>query len=410
MARIHPIGSPDTPVGRGALAALLGCGLFSTIGLFSPGLVLPQIEHAFAATPHAELLTQLIGAVASFAFAIGAPFAGALIARFGCRRVVVPCLLVFALVGTAPLFLNDLRTMVATRVVLGLALSGVFTGGLAGIGALPEMQRARMFGWFSVVGGAAAIALFPLVGTLARIDWHLAFAVHLVALAIVPLALSLPVALGIAERTATPESSDRARSLLTLPMLGLLVLAGFAGMAMFLPPMYSPLYLASVGITDTRLVAIPVTLGSIAAVFASASYGYAHGRLGIHGLSATTMCVMGLALLVAGSVSSIPVFTVAIIVHSAMLALIAPNVSASALAISPSEQGSKAIGLANGVMFGAQLLFPFIASSIRGATSLAGVFLAFGSVALAIGVVTGSYLGMTRRSARARPISTSVTD
>jgi MFS family permease len=402
--------SRDTQLSSGAQAALLGCGLFSTIGLFSPGLVLPQIEHAFAATPHAELLTQLIGAVASFAFAVGAPFAGALIARLGCRRLIVPSLVLFAFIGTAPLLLDDLRAMVATRVVLGLALSGIFTAGLAGIGAMPEQQRARMFGWFAVVGGVAAIALFPVVGALARIDWRLAFTVHLVALAIVPLALRLPPTLGIAERGATPHAARGASGLLTPAMLGLLILAGFAGMTMFLPPMYSPLYLTSVGITDTRLLAIPVTLGSIAAVLASASYGHLHGRLGIHGLSAAAMLVMGLALLVAGSVSSIPLFTVAIVVQSAMLAVIAPNVSATAVAISPPAQHSQAIGLANGVMFGAQLLFPFIASAIRSATSLAGVFLAFGGAAIAIGIAISSYLGVTRRSGRATTISTSVPD
>jgi hypothetical protein len=45
------VGQPSA----GAQAALLACGLFSTIGLFSPGLVLPQIERAFAAVPHAAL-------------------------------------------------------------------------------------------------------------------------------------------------------------------------------------------------------------------------------------------------------------------------------------------------------------------------------------------------------------------
>jgi MFS family permease len=390
----------DRPVNTGLGAVtqvtLLACGLFATIGLFSPGLVLPQIERAFAATPHAELLTQLIGAVASFSFAVGAPFAGALVARLGCRRVIVPSLLVFAIAGTAPALLNDLWSMVATRVVLGVSLSGIFTGGLAGIGAMPETRRARMFGWFAVVGGAAAILLFPAVGAMARVDWHLAFTVHLVALAIVPLAWRLPATLGVvAPRTAT-DASGGVSTMFTPAMIGLLGLAAFSGMAMFLGPMYSPLYLASFGITDTRLLAIPMTLGSIAAVLASASYGFLHGRLGIFGLSATMMVVMGLALLVAGSVDAMTIFTVAIVVHSATLAVLAPNVSATALAVSQPGRGSQAIGLANGVMFGSQLLFPFIASAIRAATSIAGVFLCFGVAALAIGVSVHAYLRLRR--------------
>jgi MFS family permease len=193
-------------------------------------------------------------------------------------------------------------------------------------------------------------------------------------------------------------------------MLGLLGLAGFAGMSMFLPPMYVPMYLDSLGIKDSLLLSIPVTLSSIAAVFASVGYGYLHGRLGIHGLSAATTLVIGVALLVAGSVSSIPLFTAAIVVQGSMLALIAPNVSATAVAISAPTQHSQAIGLANGVMFGAQLLFPFIASAIRGYVGLVGVFFAFGGVSLAIGVGISSYLRLKRSRPRVTNIPTSVPD
>jgi predicted MFS family arabinose efflux permease len=391
---------PQAPLGAAARAGLLGCGLFSTIGLFSPGLVLPQIERDFAANPHAGLLTQLIGAVASFAFAVGAPVAGALIARHGCRRVIVPALVLFALAGTAPLLLNDLGVIVATRIALGLALSGVFTGGLAGIGVLPEAERARMLGWFAVVGGAAAILLFPIVGAVARIDWHLAFGVHLVALAIVPLALRLPARFGM---VAASASADGTGSMMTPAMWGLLGLAAFVGMSMFVAPMYSPLYLASIGISDTRVLAIPVTAGSIAAVLASALYGPLHGRLGIHGVFAAAMLCMGIALLAAGSVAAIPGFTAAIVVHSAMIALLAPNISAAALALGPAARGSQTIGLANGVMFGAQLLFPFVAAAVRGAAGLAAVFFVFGAVALLLGAAIGLRTLRSRGGSHAAP-------
>src|SRR4051812_35161688 len=102
---------------RLARAALLGCGLFTTLGLFSPGLVLPQIEREFSAMPNAALLTQLVGAVASFSFSVGAPAAGVLIARYGCRGVIVPALFLFALFGTAPVALHDLWVIIGTRLL-----------------------------------------------------------------------------------------------------------------------------------------------------------------------------------------------------------------------------------------------------------------------------------------------------
>jgi MFS family permease len=384
----------------GAQAGLLACGLFTTIGLFSPGLVLPQIEKAFAGTPHVELLVQLIGAIASFSFAVGAPFAGALTARMGCRRVMLPSLILFAIAGTAPALLDNLWAILATRVVLGLALSGIFTGGLAGIGAMPEDIRARMFGWYSVVGGAMAIAMFPVVGVLARYGWHLPFVIHLLAAAVVPLVALLPRELGQIVPGAAMEGGPSGR-LLSPAMIGLLAMAALVGMSMFIGPMYSPLYLSGLGITDTRLLAIPITLGSIASACSSAGYGFFHRKLGIAGVSAAAMLTMGAALVIAGTAGAIPVFTLAIIVHSATIAIMAPHVSATALALAPPGKGSQAMGLGNGMMFGSQLLFPFVAGWIRAETSIMGVFLAFGGAGLLTGLVIVARLS----AVRGRPVA-----
>ena len=397
------IGSGDSAIrvmklSVGAQSGLLACGLFTTIGLFSPGLLLPQIEKSFAGTPHVELLVQLIGAIASFSFAVGAPLAGGLTARMGCRRVILPSLILFAIAGTAPALLDNLWTILATRVILGLSLSGIFTAGLAGIGAMPASSRARMFGWYSMVGGAAAILLFPVVGVLARYGWHLPFVVHLLAAAVVPLAALLPRSLGQVEQgsAAEPEASG---TLLNPAMIGLLSMSVLVGMAMFIGPMYAPLYLSTLGISDTRLLAVPVTLGSIGAVMASAGYGFLHRKLGISGVSVAGMLTMGLALAVAGTSAIIPLFTIAIIVHSATVALLAPHVSATALALSPAGKGSQAMGLANGVMFGSQLLFPFLSSWIRAETSVTGVFLAFAAAALLIGFAIVLRRSMMQRRA-----------
>ena len=79
-------------------------------------------------------------------------------------------------------------------------------------------------------------------------------------------------------------------------------------------------------------------------------------------------------------------FTAAIVVQSATLAVLAPNVNASALEFSTPGKAAQAIGLGNGVMFGSQLLFPFVAAAIRDVAGLQGVFTAFGTAAALIAV------------------------
>lgn len=365
--------------------ALLACGTFTTVGLFSPGLVLPQMERAFAGTAHVALITELVGTLAGFAFALGAPVAGALIARLGCRAVLLPALLLFAVAGSAPALLDNLWAILASRIVLGIALSGIFTGALAGIGALRAESRMAMFGWFSVVGGATAIFMFPLIGALGHYGWRLAFLVNLLALPAILPVLALPQWLGVATPQVVGHQDARTGRLLSPAMIFLLLLAALAGMSMLISPIYAPLYLTGLGVTDTRLFAVPATIGSIAAVMASAAYGKAHRLLGINGIWAMSMLAMGVSLMIAGTSTTMPMFTAMVVISSAMVAVMAPNVSATAMAISPPHLGAQAIGLANGVMFGAQLAFPFLAAWIRGMAGLSGVFILFGLVVLILG-------------------------
>ena len=389
---------------KASLLALLVCGMFPTIGLFSPGLVLPQIEQAFAQSAHAGLMTELVGTLAGFAFALGAPMAGALIGRVGSRAVLLPALLLFAASGTAPALLNSLEAILVARVILGMALAGIFTSALAGLGALPSRSRMGMFGWFSVVGGATAIMLFPLIGMAGQYGWRPAFLVHLMALPALLPVLALPRWLGIAPTQEASTSKTRApRGALVGPAMAfLLPAAAMAGMGMLIGSIYAPLHLANLGITDTHRLAIPATIGSIAAVAASALYGRAHRALGIYGVWSVAMMVMGVALAIAGTNTSVPIFTAAVVINSAMVALMAPHVSATALAVSPPHLGAQAIGLANGVMFGAQLAFPFIAAWVRGMAGLPGVFILFGLVLLTSGAAVGAHALVGRRQRIAR--------
>ena len=384
-------------IGRGARAGLLACGMFTTIGLFGPGLILPQIARAFAAVPHSAILTQLVGAISSFTFAVSAWRAGMLVARLGCRKVIAPSLIAFAAVGVAPAALDDLWLIVTTRAGLGVALAGIFTGALAGIGGLPDLQRSRMFGFLSVVGGAVAILVFPAVSALGLYGWRPAFAINIVALLVLPLAFRIPGSLGRTAHAAE-RSSDGSERLITPAMIGLLLIAGLVGMSMFIAPMYAPLYLAAQGVTNPALLAVPVTMSSVAAVIASAAYGPLQRRLGLQGVFATALLGVGAALSAAAYADGLILFTLTMIVHATMLSVMAPNVSASALACSSASKGAQAMGLATGVMFGAQLLFPLIAASLQAYAGLRAVFIGFAAACALAGLLVLARSGaVTRR-------------
>lgn len=387
----------EAPVSPWIIAALLSCGFFAPIGMFLPSIVLPQIEQAFANLPNAKLLTELIGALAGFGFAIGAPISGILIGRYGYRRVIVPALLLFAGTGAMPALLNDIWLILGCRLVVGLALSAIFTGALSGIGALPAGLRVRLLGWFSVVSGATSVFMFPLAGILGQLGWRPVFIVYLLAVPAIALNFRVPATLGSVEKEAAGTSGPE-DSLLTYPMVRLLLLAALIGMMMLITPVYGPLFLAELGVHDSRVLSILPTASSVCSVAAAAAYGGIHRRLGTNGIFAVGLMVMGGSLIVAGFSVGMTQLVASIALFSAMSAIMMPNISAAALAVSNPRLGPQALGLTNGVLFGASLAFPFISTWLRAIAGMWGLFVLTGILLLMIGTSVAIATGFRARS------------
>lgn len=373
--------------GAAGLWGLLVCSLAPMIGLFGMGPALPAMAAAFPDDPDAVLLAQLIGGASGIAFAVSSPVVGAMIGRVGYKRVYIASLVAFAVAGTVPVLLDSLPLILATRVVLGMAIAGAMTAGLAGLGALPAAVRPRMFGRNAMLTSVGAIVVFPLVGALSEIDWRLPFLIHALALAIVPLAMSLPAARGPAPAPAFASGPARGQGLGVAPIL--LAMAGFIGLTMYIGPMFAPFHLRSIGVTDPGLAALPLSAMSLGSLMMTSAYGWLHGRFGAQALFALTLLLTGSGLLVAGLALALPMFIAGMFAVSCGLALFAPNLNSHITAVSTDP--ARGIGWAMSAMFAVQLAFPFIARLISQASGSAGVFLGFGAGALIAGIGAGAW-------------------
>ena len=365
--------------GTAGLVALALSSLSPMLGLFVLGPALPKVAAAFAAEPDAELLTQMVGGASGVAFALSCPFMGYLIDRWGYRNVYAASLMIFAIVGTLPVALDSLFLILATRVVLGVAVAGTVTAGVVGIGSLPATVRPRMFGRSAMLGSIGSMICFPAVGAMSQYGWRWPFLIHLLALLAVPLALSLP---SRADRSVAVERPSKSGMGVSLPVLAM---TAFIGLVMYVGPMFSPFYLHTIGITDPKLAALPLSCMSVGSILMSSNYGRLHGRLGSIRLFAMTWLIAGCGLLLAGVAPGLPVFMFAMFVVACGITLFTPNLNAHIAATS--HNTARGIGLAMSAMFVVQLAFPFIAREISRAGGPASVFYVFGGCSLSIGVI-----------------------
>lgn len=124
--------------------------LASTLTILSNILIspaLPAIEQAFSDTENVELIVRMLVTAPSLLVAIFAPFAGALADRFGRRRQLLIGMFLFAIAGSAGLWLNSLTAILISRLLLGIAVAFVMTAQISLIGVyFSGALRARFMG------------------------------------------------------------------------------------------------------------------------------------------------------------------------------------------------------------------------------------------------------------------------
>lgn len=359
-----------------ALCALALCTSFVALGFYSISVALSSIQDHFSSDPHAQLLLPLIGGIVPLAFALSSPLIGGLIERMGVRTVFMSSLLLLAVAGVAPALLNDLPTIVAMRALVGVAIAGVLNAGITGTGLLTEPTRTRMFGIISTLGAISGIVSFPLAGLLASWTWRAVFLLPLFALAVIPLALYLP-RLGRSGGTRPgPQDGTKAP-------YGLLLLAAFTGLVTYAAPMFLPFYLYDIGLTSPALTSIPLLAMSSCSLAASSGYALWRGRFGLRGVFVAGYGFIGAAFLLAGNAPSLLLVTVAMAIFGIGLGCIYPNLNTAAVFLGRANS-ARVIGKVNASLYGAQVLFPYIAGPIRTHAGSAAVFLIFGTLSAAV--------------------------
>ncbi len=121
------VGSPQ--VGHATIKGVIlvlaqALPIMAVVSLFP---VIPKLAAQFSSVPNAAYLVPMIITLPSLVIALFSPAAGWLTDRFGRRPVFIASLTLYAVAGLAPLGLSDIRLIVVSRGILGVAEAGVVT-------------------------------------------------------------------------------------------------------------------------------------------------------------------------------------------------------------------------------------------------------------------------------------------
>ncbi len=377
--------STGRPAGRAQALVLLFASCLSVLGGVLLAPVLPTIQRAFAGTPGVETLTVLVLTIPALVIALTATFAGRVADRVGRKQLLIGALVVYAVVGTAPLYLPSLQLILASRVLVGLTEAVIATCCTTLLADyFHGSKRERYFGLQVVFTTVSATIFFGLGGALGSNGWRTPFWLY---------AVSLPLAVLAARYIWQPTAHRRAGAggLSKLPwdQLRAPVAVTLIGAVVFYALIIElPFKLDAIGVRDPAVIGVAAAVASVG----TAVGAFLFGRLARRGPALTVplaFALSGVGLVGLALASAVPVIMVFAVITGLGNGLLLPALLIWALASLGLEQRGRGTGVWTAALCLGQFVCPLVvlalSAAISGLTS-ALVVLGAVSVAAAVGV------------------------
>ncbi|MFG1681218.1 MFS transporter [Nonomuraea sp. NPDC049269] len=352
--------------------------------LLSP--VLPRISQHFAATPGVDVLVPVILSVPALFIALGAPFAGAIADKFDRKRLLIAAMVGYAIFGTAPLYLDSIQAILASRVLVGVCEAAIMTCCTTLISDYwSGPLRVRYLGLQTLVATVAATAFFALGGLLGADGWRTPFWLYAAAaLAAIPMAVLLwqPAASHHKERSPWPWR------ILALPCL--VTIGG--GVVFYTLIVQLSYVLDDAGVSDTAAIGGITALVSLATAIGAGLFAKVSAR-GARTLLIAEFVVSGLGLLLIFMAQAVPLIIAGAVLTGFATGVLLPTLLTWAVNKLPFAQRGRGTGLWTGALFLGEFLSPLLVSALTAATGGLGLSLAvIGVASLVLAILTATIL------------------
>jgi MFS family permease len=352
----------ERSAGLPQLVVLLAASCLSVLGAVLVAPVLPQMQEAFSGVPGVAVLVPVVLTVPALMIALAAPFAGIIVDRIDRKRLLIAALFAYAVVGTAPLYLPSLQTIIVSRVLVGICEAAIMTCATTLIGDYwSGAQRSRYLSLQTLVAALSATVFLALGGALGSQGWRMPFWVYAVG------ALLVPLAARVIWQPTPPAHQLHGRSALPrLPwgtLLTPLLVTLFGGIVFYVLIVQLPFVLTEAGYTSpaaiggiSALMSVATALGSVA--FARLTHKTPRVLLPIE----FTIAAAGLFLV--ASTASVPLITVGAIVTGFGTGMLLPTLLTWAVNRLDFSQRGRGTGIWTGVLFFGEFASPLLVTAI----------------------------------------------
>ena len=335
--------------------------------------VLSSLAAHFGAGADGALIAQLIMTLPGIGIILGGPTTGWLVERAGIRPALFGSLIVYSLAGVAGLVIDDLRLMLATRLLLGWSAAGISTATMAFIGLRYEGDaRARILGYQSAVGACAGLVALLAAGGLGEVaGWRAPFALYLLGAVVLLLALlTIPRACGHSAREPAQSGS------FLLPLWPVYVLIVLVFAAVFMGAVQIAFVLAADGTTSPAEQSWVLACSSLSSAIGAWAYGRMRSRLGSYGTLAACLALLAAGFMVVGLSHSALSTASGCVISGLGGGAIGPYVAGVLLDRAPEAVRGRAVGFMYTAIYLGDFANPLLVTPLRSVLGIHGAFLA----------------------------------
>lgn len=286
--------SGSGPVGFLPVLLLMLGSCLPVIGAVLIAPVLPHMAAHFSHVPNVAVLVPLALTAPALMIGLTAPFAGAIIDKLGRKRLLLAAVVLYAATGLAPMWLDSLHHIVASRVLLGVAEAAIMTCCTTLIGDYYDgARRVRLLAQQAVWASLSATVFFGLGGLIGEAGWRAPFWIYGCTIFLAPL---MAWRLWEPSRAHIEAGPDGALSRAPFPWRSVLVICGFSllgAIAFYLLPVHMGFVLQVLGDASSQRIGAAMSLGSIATVAGALMFKFIARRCGVVTMLAVSYAALG---------------------------------------------------------------------------------------------------------------------
>ncbi|MFJ6079803.1 MFS transporter [Streptomyces sp. NPDC092369] len=369
--------------------------------------VLPKMQDHFASVAGAKALVPLALTVPALALALLAPFAGVIVDRVGRKRLLVVATLLYAAFGTAPLWLDSLGGIIASRALVGVAEAAIMTACTTLIGDYYSgRQRVKYLALQTMCASASATVFFVLGGAAGSAGWRMPFWVYAVSLVLAPLmatALPHPAARADGDEVpaAAPAEAEARRPFPWRQLAGICALTFFGAMVFYTVPVEMSYLLDDLEVENTGVIGLATAIASAATVGGAVTFARLKRSPDPMLPVVLAVCAVGFGVMfLAGNA---PLLVIGAVVNCVGTGMLLPALLTSAMSRLSFEDRGRGTGLWTAAFFAGEFVCPLVL--LAGEAAIGSLPGAVGVLGLAAAFVAAGLWATRRRTGAVDPRS-----